>query len=107
MMDEHLKSVSAEVGEACSLDRICGDWSIFQLKKGHRFSTDDMLTAWIGVHEWERRTTGGVPTLIDLGAGIGSVGLMVLWKMPKSTRTTFIEVQPVSHQLCRRTIQYR
>ena len=106
MMNESLESISAEVGEPCSLDRICGDWSIYQLKKGHRFSTDDMLTAWIGVREWKRIASGGVPTLIDLGAGIGSVGLMALWQMPETTRTTFIEVQAVSHQLCRRTIQY-
>ena len=29
-----------------SLDQLTGEWSVFQLKKGHRFSTDDVVTAW-------------------------------------------------------------
>ena len=31
-----------------SLDAISGHFRIFQLRKGHRFSTDDVLTAWYG-----------------------------------------------------------
>ena len=31
-----------------TLDAISGHFRIFQLRKGHRFSTDDVLTAWYG-----------------------------------------------------------
>jgi hypothetical protein len=36
------------VPEEESLDAISGHFRIFQLKRGHRFSTDDVLTAWYG-----------------------------------------------------------
>ena len=29
-----------------TLDRLTGGWRIYQLRRGHRFSTDDVLTAW-------------------------------------------------------------
>ena len=29
-----------------SLDAVSGHFRVFQLRKGHRFSTDDVLTAW-------------------------------------------------------------
>jgi len=31
-----------------SLDAISGHFRLFQLRDGHRFSTDDILTAWYG-----------------------------------------------------------
>ena len=36
--------VVVEEGE--SLDFISGHWRIFQYRKGHRFSTDDVLVGW-------------------------------------------------------------
>ena len=38
--------VEREPGE--TLDGLCGRWRIFQLEKGNRFSTDDLVTAWYG-----------------------------------------------------------
>jgi len=35
-----------EVPDDESLDAISGHFRLFQLKRGHRFSTDDVLTAW-------------------------------------------------------------
>jgi hypothetical protein len=32
-----------------TLDILAGDWRIFQLRTGHRFSADDLLTAWTAV----------------------------------------------------------
>jgi len=40
----HLITVAADE----SLDAISGHFRIFQLRGGHRFSTDDVLTAWYG-----------------------------------------------------------
>ncbi|MCK6524793.1 methyltransferase [Myxococcota bacterium] len=82
-----------------SLDRLTADWRIFQLRRGHRFSTDDTLTAWTAA-----RARPGSRRLLDLGAGIGSVGLLTLWRMPPDATLTMVEVQEVSHKLARRTV---
>ena len=46
-----------------TLDAISGHFRLFQLGKGHRFSTDDVLTAWYGT-TW----CPGARTALDLGA---------------------------------------
>lgn len=84
-----------------TLDILAGDWRIFQLRTGHRFSADDLLTAWAAV-----RAKPEARQLLDLGAGIGSVGLLVLWKLPSTAHLTMVEVQAISHALARRTVAY-
>ena len=39
-------ALTVEPGE--TLDAISGFFRLFQLRDGHRFSTDDLLTAWYG-----------------------------------------------------------
>jgi tRNA1Val (adenine37-N6)-methyltransferase len=85
--------------EEISADRIAGDWQIFQLKRGHRFSADDLLTAWLACE----LAPGGGPQL-DLGAGVGSVGLMCLWRRGPEARLVMVEAQEVSHRLALRSI---
>lgn len=84
-----------------SLDLLAGAWRIFQLTDGHRFSTDDLLTAWMSA-----RLSPNAANLLDIGAGIGSVGLLALFKRPDSTRLTMVEAQSVSHRLARKTIEF-
>src|SRR5215510_5927900 len=84
-----------------TLDILAGDWRIFQLRTGHRFSADDLLTAWAAVHARPEARQ-----LLDLGAGIGSVGLLVLWRLPAAEHLTMVEVQAVSHALACRTVAY-
>jgi tRNA1(Val) A37 N6-methylase TrmN6 len=84
-----------------TLDTLAGDWRIFQLRAGHRFSADDLLTAWAAV-----QANPGARTVLDLGAGIGSVGLLALWKLPPAAHLTMVEVQAISHTLARRTVAY-
>jgi tRNA1Val (adenine37-N6)-methyltransferase len=84
-----------------SLDQLAGDWRIFQLRDGHRFSTDDLLTAWAAV-----RAKPEAHRLLDLGAGIGSIGLLALWRLPAARHLTMVEVQEVSHSLACRTVVY-
>src|SRR5690606_10536143 len=82
-----------------SLDRLVGDWHILQLKRGHRFSTDDLVCAW--------RATLAVPharRLLDLGCGIGSVGLSALHRLPADATLVGVEAQDVSIGLARRTV---
>jgi tRNA1(Val) A37 N6-methylase TrmN6 len=85
--------------EPQSLDRLAGDWRIWQLRRGHRFSADDLLTAWVA-----SSLAPETRSMIDIGAGIGSVGLLTLWRLPPDARLVMVEVQEVSHQLARRTI---
>jgi tRNA1Val (adenine37-N6)-methyltransferase len=82
-----------------SLDRLTESWRIFQLRKGHRFSTDDLLTAWMA---W--RFNPEATDCLDLGTGIGTVGLLTLHKMRPSARLTAVEVQEISYSLARRTV---
>jgi len=91
-----------------TLDALAGDWRIFQLRTGHRFSADDLLTAWAAVRA-TREALACVNThvrLLDLGSGLGSVGLLVLWKLPTTGHLTMVEVQAVSHALACRTVAY-
>jgi len=92
-----MPSLVPEEGE--TLDRITGSWQIFQLKKGQRFSTDDSVTAWTA-----GRLRPDARRLADIGAGIGSVGLMTLHMVHPEATSVFLEVQERSHRLCRKTI---
>lgn len=84
-----------------TLDILAGAWRIVQLRQGHRFSADDLLTAWAAV-----QARPHAEHVLDLGAGIGSVGLLVLWKLPPTAQLTMVEVQTVSHTLAQRTVAY-
>ena len=86
--------------DAASCDRLCGDWFIYQLRGGHRFSTDDMLVAWMGASARPSATR-----LLDLGAGIGSVGLMALYQMTSKATLKMIEAQEISHLLAQKAIE--
>jgi len=41
---------------------------------------------------------------LDLGAGVGSVGLSTLWRLDERATLRCVEAQAVSHELCRRTV---
>lgn len=83
-----------------SLDAISGHFRLFQLRGGHRFSTDDVLTAWYGT-SWAPRAA----TVLDLGSGIGSVGMVAAWRLPSATFVT-VEAQDESVRLARKSAAY-
>ncbi len=85
-------------GEELTVDGLTQGWKIVQRRRGHRHSTDDLLTGWYAAEKVATRTR-----LLDLGAGIGSVGLLVLWRSPGATLTA-IEAQDVSFELLQRNI---
>lgn len=89
--------VDLEPGE--TLDGLCGRWRIFQLARGNRFSTDDLLTAWYGT-SWCPRAE----RIADLGSGIGSVALMAAWRCPGAVVHT-VEAQPESYRLAQKSIR--
>lgn len=90
--------VDVEDGE--TLDFICGNYRIFQYENGHRYSTDDVLTAWYATACAPR-----VERAADLGSGIGSVAIIVAWRLPGAQFVT-VEAQPQSVRLARKSIRY-
>jgi tRNA1(Val) A37 N6-methylase TrmN6 len=89
-----------EPEEGETLDFITGHFKLFQYKKGHRFSTDDILTAWYGT-TWCPRPG----RVADLGSGIGSVATCVAWRCP-GARIHTVEAQDISARLARKSIAY-
>jgi tRNA1(Val) A37 N6-methylase TrmN6 len=82
------------IDESETLDAISGYFRLFQLANGHRFSTDDVLTAWYG--------TSWCPTALDLGSGIGAVGMIAAWRLP-GARFVAVEAQEESVRLARKS----
>ena len=83
-----------------TLDAISGHFRIYQLRKGHRFSTDDLLTAWYGT-TW----APSAGRMLDLGSGIGSVGMMASWRL-RGAAIVAIEAQEESVRLARKSADY-
>ena len=83
-----------------TLDAISGHFRLFQLRDGHRFSTDDILTAWYGT-TW----CPTARTALDLGSGIGTVGMICAWRLPGAKFIT-VEAQSDSVTLARKSARY-
>lgn len=92
------RGVAPEAGE--TLDYLCGHFRIFQYERGHRYSTDDVLTAWYAT-QWAPR----VSRAADLGSGIGSVALICAWRLP-GARFCTVEAQAMSVRLAQKSIRY-
>ena len=76
-----LPAPEAHDEELCFLS---GQWRIWQKLERHRYSTDDVVTAWVA---WRARAAlaGGAPAVLraaDIGCGIGSVLLFTAWLHP-------------------------
>jgi tRNA1(Val) A37 N6-methylase TrmN6 len=84
------------------LCHLSGEWRILQRVEGHRWSLDDLVTAWLAADE----VADASPRLVaDLGCGIGSVLLMTAWRFP-SARVVGVEAQDLSVDLARRSIAW-
>lgn len=81
---------------------LTGDWRLFQKQVGHRWSLDDLVTAWIATRA---RDPARPLRALDLGCGLGSVLLMVAWKLP-AARVEGIEAQADRAAMARRSIAY-
>jgi tRNA1Val (adenine37-N6)-methyltransferase len=84
-----------------TFSELAGGWRIYQLKRGHRWATDDLLTAWRAIDVCPDVPT---PRLLDLGCGIGSVGLLMLLRLPHA-KLVAVEAQTISAHLFRRTLE--
>ncbi|HXC99912.1 MAG TPA: methyltransferase [Verrucomicrobiae bacterium] len=94
-LDENLVVPDGE-----TLDAISGYFRLYQLRNGHRFSTDDVLTAWYGT-TW----CPSARTVLDLGSGIGSVGMIAAWRQP-GARFVTVEAQARSVELAQKSAAY-
>jgi tRNA1(Val) A37 N6-methylase TrmN6 len=83
-----------------TLDAISGHFRLFQLRDGHRFSTDDILTAWYGM-SW----CPTARTALDLGSGIGTVGMICAWRLP-GARFVSVEAQSESVALAKKSARF-
>ncbi len=79
-------------------DALTADFRVFQRIGGHRYALDDVLTAWTAA-----RRAKSAARVLDLGSGIGSVALMLAWKLPEARLTT-VEAQAVSSALQRENV---
>jgi len=79
-----------ELGEPITVDGLSGTYKIFQRRRGHRHSTDDLLTAWYALEHAPSASSS-----LDLGAGIGGVALLV---ESRGTPTVAIEAQAISYR---------
>ena len=80
-------------------DALTGGYRVFQRKQGHRYSIDDVLTAFEACQARPDATH-----YVDLGCGLGSVLLMVAYKLP-SARAVGVEAQDVSFGLAQQNVE--
>jgi tRNA1Val (adenine37-N6)-methyltransferase len=79
-------------------DAIAGDLRIWQRRRGHRYSLDDVLTAWVAA-----QAKPDAARVLELGSGIGSVLLMLSHKLPEA-RFLAVEAQRDSFALLERNV---
>lgn len=81
---------------------LTGEWRLFQKQRGHRWSLDDLVTAWVAAPHAEAL---GARRFLDLGCGLGSVLLMMAWRFPDAD-VTGIEAQADRAAMGRRSLAY-
>ncbi|HEY0709424.1 MAG TPA: SAM-dependent methyltransferase, partial [Polyangia bacterium] len=82
---------------------LAGNWRILQRTDGHRFSLDDLMTAYTAATLFEGQPPPA--RTLDLGCGIGSVLLFTAWRFPTAIATG-IEAQEISAGMARRSIAW-
>jgi tRNA1Val (adenine37-N6)-methyltransferase len=90
--------LSERVDDELTSDAITADYRILQRKRGHRYSLDDVLTAATAV-----KARPDARLVLDLGTGVGSVLLMMAWKLPDASLVG-IEAQSTSFALLERNL---
>lgn len=79
-------------------DLLTRDVRVYQRAKGHRFSSDDVATAYVAF-----RARPAARRVFDLGCGLGSVLLHLAWKLPQA-ELRGVEAQAMSFELLQRNV---
>lgn len=79
-------------------DALAGTLRVFQRRTGHRYSLDDTLVAWVAAS-----ARPGATHVLDLGCGIGSVLLMLAYKLPHA-RVLGVEALAISYRLAEHNV---
>ena len=79
-------------------DLLTRDVRVFQRAKGHRFSIDDMATAYVAA-----QAVPNARRVLDLGCGLGSVLLHLAWTFPEA-HLVGVEAQAMSFELLTRNV---
>jgi tRNA1(Val) A37 N6-methylase TrmN6 len=81
-------------------DALTSRFRVYQRARGHRFSVDDRVTAWVA---GKLAAKVAPKRLLDLGTGLGSVALMLAHVCPEAELTA-VEAQDVSFALLVRNV---
>lgn len=84
------------------LSYLAGDWRLFQPKSGHRWSLDDLATAFVAAEALADEVEFSA---VDLGCGLGSVLMLVAWAFPKAS-VIGVEAQPARANRARRSLRF-
>lgn len=84
-------------------DTLSGDFVIYQPQSGQRYTTDDMLVAWLTVDTLRRRR-GSPARFVDLGSGLCAVPMIVLWAFSQVTGQG-VELNPERMMLGQRSLR--
>ena len=84
---------------------LSGQYCIYQLLKGHKFTTDDVFTSAMAVLYSKHFPDPSELEYMDMGCGLGAVLLMTTWALnPKSI--VGIEAQKVHYRLCSKSLVF-
>jgi tRNA1Val (adenine37-N6)-methyltransferase len=98
----HLSQPAADLPPSAPVltdDALTDRVRVWQRRSGHRYSVDDVTTAWVAI-----AARPSAATYLDLGCGIGSVLLMVADRLPE-VRAVGIEAQAVSFALAQCNVE--
>ncbi len=93
-------ALEKHLGEPLTISGLTGPLRIFQRLRGHRHSIDDALTAWYALQKCP-----GATRYLDLGSGVGTVGMIVLWGLSEQATLTCIEAYDASYALLQANLE--
>ena len=106
---------AARIGAPRAGEELCclaGDWRVFQRVGGHRYSTEDVVTAAVAGDLVALEVARGRPVRhVDVGTGVGSVLQLVAWQCLREDpggdyAGVGVEAQQDSADLARRSVAY-